>query len=364
MPTERQTDILLESEFEFKTCKSEAMNNNNTPADVQLPEEITNQINQEAEKYGFVVPYDGGRQFYNHDKCNGYVAGATAWAIWKQKYDELKAHSAVWVKASERMPAGKMRDLPLKYKGKCYSGDFLYDYYFNFPFGAVGVDYDGNRSPQELEDVEWLDESGATDLQAELEQLRRWKKEAISVMSPVLDYAQKHGDIKLGHSCTDFVLNRCKDYDQLKERAGKMEAALKNAVPALESAKVAIAFADWIKHSAKGYDPICEKWVYGEDELRYSTAELYDIFKQQKPGSEEKEADKKAIEIKSGLKFCNIHMEGSSFEVVKIYDNKRLEVKITMPNGDYWNECDWVLEHTQWAFEKGEYFIEKEVDNG
>ena len=39
----------------------------------------------------------------------------------------------------------------------------------------------------------------------------------------------------------------------------------------------------------KGYDPICEKWVYGEDELRYSTAELYNIFKQQKPGSGEKE---------------------------------------------------------------------------
>jgi hypothetical protein len=45
-----------------------------------LPQTTLDQINAEAEKYGFVVPYDGSNKFYNDDKVKGYQAGATEWA--------------------------------------------------------------------------------------------------------------------------------------------------------------------------------------------------------------------------------------------------------------------------------------------
>jgi hypothetical protein len=45
-----------------------------------LPQETRDRINTEAEKYGFVVPYDGSNKFYNEDKVKGYQAGATEWA--------------------------------------------------------------------------------------------------------------------------------------------------------------------------------------------------------------------------------------------------------------------------------------------
>lgn len=41
----------------------------------------------------------------------------------------------------------------------------------------------------------------------------------------------------------------------------------------------AVTFTDWVKHNTKGYDPIVEKWVYGENEYRYTTTELYNLFK-------------------------------------------------------------------------------------
>lgn len=46
----------------------------------ELPKEIQDRINDEADKYGFVVPYDGSNKFYNDDKVKGYQDGATAWA--------------------------------------------------------------------------------------------------------------------------------------------------------------------------------------------------------------------------------------------------------------------------------------------
>lgn len=54
----------------------------------QLPVEVVNEINEQADKYGFVVPYDGSNKFYNDDKVEGYKAGATAYA---SKLQELKA---------------------------------------------------------------------------------------------------------------------------------------------------------------------------------------------------------------------------------------------------------------------------------
>jgi hypothetical protein len=45
-----------------------------------IPKETIDRINAEAEKYGFVVPYNGSDKYYNEDKVKGYQAGATEWA--------------------------------------------------------------------------------------------------------------------------------------------------------------------------------------------------------------------------------------------------------------------------------------------
>jgi hypothetical protein len=45
-----------------------------------LDNKTIDKINAEAEKYGFVVPYNGSNKFYNEDKVKGYQAGATEWA--------------------------------------------------------------------------------------------------------------------------------------------------------------------------------------------------------------------------------------------------------------------------------------------
>lgn len=55
------------------------MEQNNTPPP-QLSKEVLEKIHEEADKYAFVVPYDGSNKFYNDDKLYAYIAGATAWA--------------------------------------------------------------------------------------------------------------------------------------------------------------------------------------------------------------------------------------------------------------------------------------------
>lgn len=52
------------------------MNQNNT----QLPKEVVDKINSEADLYGFAVPYNGSNSFYIEDKVKGYQAGATEYA--------------------------------------------------------------------------------------------------------------------------------------------------------------------------------------------------------------------------------------------------------------------------------------------
>jgi hypothetical protein len=46
----------------------------------ELPKEIQDKIDDEADKFGFVVPYDGSNNFYKDDKVKGYQSGATVWA--------------------------------------------------------------------------------------------------------------------------------------------------------------------------------------------------------------------------------------------------------------------------------------------
>jgi FtsZ-binding cell division protein ZapB len=53
-------------------------------------------------------------------------------------------------------------------------------------------------------------------LQDRNDELEQWKREATLVLNPILDYGQKHPDIKLGQSISTFVVDRCKQYDELK----------------------------------------------------------------------------------------------------------------------------------------------------
>jgi len=64
----------------FKTAfLTQSLNDLKTSPPMTLPQETIDRINNEAEKYGFVVPYDGSNKFYNEDKVKGYQAGATEW---------------------------------------------------------------------------------------------------------------------------------------------------------------------------------------------------------------------------------------------------------------------------------------------
>jgi len=58
--------------------------NNNTAAEVQLPEDILKQIDSDANDYLGEKEVE-----FSQRSFNAYIAGATAWAIWKLKYDEL-----------------------------------------------------------------------------------------------------------------------------------------------------------------------------------------------------------------------------------------------------------------------------------
>lgn len=54
------------------------------------------------------------------------------------------------------------------------------------------------------------------EVQRRIDLLEQWKREVTLILDPILEYGQKHSEIKLGSSITSFVLERCKQYDQLK----------------------------------------------------------------------------------------------------------------------------------------------------
>ncbi len=119
--------------------------------DSKLPDEIKTQIEHDGHNR-----YRGKPDSHhpsNYKYVDGYIDGATEWAIWKVKHDELRK---------------------------------------------------------------------------ETDDLNRWKREACMVIDPIIEYGQGHKDAKLGRSITEFVIERCKDYDRIKDKADKMEAALQN----------------------------------------------------------------------------------------------------------------------------------------
>lgn len=83
-------------------------------------------------------------------------------------------------------------------------------------------------------EIENIYTAGATPWAEEVERLERWKSEASQLLDPLISYGQKHPDIKLGTSCTEFVLNRAKAYDALLEKTEKLREALEVCKEALE----------------------------------------------------------------------------------------------------------------------------------
>lgn len=50
-------------------------------------------------------------------------------------------------------------------------------------------------------------------------ELKRWKKEQIALFDPLYDYGMSSKEIKLGESIVTFILNKCREYDKLKQQA-------------------------------------------------------------------------------------------------------------------------------------------------
>ena len=49
--------------------------------------------------------------------------------------------------------------------------------------------------------------------QEEIEKLESWKRQALEILNPLLDYADKQ-HLKLGSNKTEYILQRCKDHDE------------------------------------------------------------------------------------------------------------------------------------------------------
>lgn len=57
------------------------------------------------------------------------------------------------------------------------------------------------------------------ELQQENAELKRWKKEQIALFDPLYDYGMASKEIRLGESIVTFILNKCREYDKLKQQA-------------------------------------------------------------------------------------------------------------------------------------------------
>lgn len=68
-----------------------------------------------------------------------------------------------------------------------------------------------------------------------IKELEQWQREALLVMNHILDYGQSHPDIKLGQSITSFVIERCKQYDELKAEHAALKERVQGLVDALDA---------------------------------------------------------------------------------------------------------------------------------
>lgn len=144
--------------------------------------------------------------------------------IVEMPYDEYNYNpqpGAVWVTGVKGFPIKKIvvakfkhYDDPLRDwvigKASSSTGEMI-----TFDWNVSSITLDINHERWDM--LYWLnDESPAEQPVAELLQLRQWKKEALLIINPIMEYAQGHKDAKLGSSLTEFVIDRCKELDSLK----------------------------------------------------------------------------------------------------------------------------------------------------
>lgn len=64
------------------------------------------------------------------------------------------------------------------------------------------------------------------ELEKENSALRKWKIEAVELLTKIHSYAHKHLEVKLGECSVDLVISMAKERDELKERGQKLADAL------------------------------------------------------------------------------------------------------------------------------------------
>ena len=194
------------------------MTNNTNP---QLPVEVVTQINEQADKFGFVVPYDGSNKFYNDDKVEGYKAGATSYATKLLAAD--KANSALEEKNRGLEEAIKV------------------------------LDFDNKRIKGALEGYKETVE----ELQKDNASLKDWKQGAIAILNPIWNYVDKHLTVPLGKIKTETLIA---EYDKLRVDNEKMKEMATGWRPLLED-----VLNDWNSSALKPElkDKI-RKFLYGE----------------------------------------------------------------------------------------------------
>jgi len=173
-------------------CKDLITNTNKIPpmTNKQLPAEVQEMIKSDAIKY-----IDQEHGYEGEAQYEGYIDGATAWAIKLQqaeeehkrltktlleiegqKRDELKAQSgAIWVKGAPKVQEPHYAKVPSKIFDDLVYNAIIIPKGINKRWWAVG---DGFSIDVDSDDIiAHLDESGATDLRAKYDELQaeNWK---------------------------------------------------------------------------------------------------------------------------------------------------------------------------------------------
>lgn len=107
--------------------------------------------------------------------------------------------------------------------------------------------------------------AGATNYATRVEDLERWKCEAMSLLNPIIEYGQsKESEIKLGQIITRIILQRAKQFLEAKK-------ALEDAVAAHEADKLKLL--DKYPQLEGKLDPAVLPWVHNAKSLLSSWKE-------------------------------------------------------------------------------------------
>lgn len=74
----------------------------------------------------------------------------------------------------------------------------------------------GGTGRLEWHEVEWLDESPMTDLHQQIRELEAWKQSATNVFGPLIEYGYSLKELKPGQSISAFIIDRCKQFEQMQ----------------------------------------------------------------------------------------------------------------------------------------------------